>query len=78
MSGILAMWRPETFPELLGAALVWSLLGIIVLIIGYKLFDLATPRVHFDEQLNKGNMAVAIVIAALLLGVAIVVHAAIS
>lgn len=78
MSGILAMWRPETFPELLGAALVWSVLGIIVLIIGYKLFDLATPRVKFDEQLNKGNMAVAIVIAALLLGVAIVVHAAIS
>lgn len=74
----LAIWRPDTFPELLGAATLWSLLGIFLLIFGYKLFDWVIRKIDFDAELAKGNVAVAIVAAALILGVAIIIHAAIS
>ena len=74
----LAAWQPDTFPEYLGAAAIWSLLGIVLLVFGYKLFDWVLRKVDFDEELNKGNIAVAIVAAALIIGVSIIIHAAIS
>lgn len=77
MHGILAVWQPESFPQLLGAAAIWAILGILILVLGYKIFDFIMPGIRFDEQLAKGNIALAIVIAAFLLGVAIIIHAAI-
>lgn len=51
-------------------SLVYGLIGIILLLVGFKLFDWITPRVDDQEQLNKGNVAVAIVNAAMLLAIA--------
>lgn len=77
MSGYLAAWEPSTFPQLLGAAAIWSVLGILLLLFGYKLFDWALRKVDFDGELAKGNVAVGIVAAALILAIAIIIHAAI-
>jgi putative membrane protein len=76
-SASLAVWQPQSFPELLGAAAIWSILGIILLTFGYKVFDWVLRRVDFDAELAKGNIAVGIVAAAVILAVAIVIHAAI-
>ncbi len=78
MNNILAAWHPSTFPEYLGAAALWTLLGIALLIFGYKVFDWVIRKVNFDEELKKGNIAVAIVAAAMILGIALIIHAAIS
>jgi len=51
---------------------VFGLVGIVLLLLGYWLFDLITPRIDVQKELSEKNMAVALVIAALLLGIAYV------
>ena len=55
-----------------GASLVFGIVGIALLIVGYFLFDFLCRRIDIQEQLNKGNMAVAVVVAALLFSIAYV------
>lgn len=59
-------------------SLTYGLVGIVLLLIGYFAFEIATRKIDVQDQLNKGNTAVAIVVAALLLGIAyiagLVVH----
>jgi len=62
--------------------LLWSLiygaLGILLTIAGYKIFDWITPIDVEKELGEKQNIAVAIVTAAVIIGVALVVAAAIG
>jgi uncharacterized membrane protein YjfL (UPF0719 family) len=55
------------------AALVYGLIGIVLLLAGYWLFDLITPKIDVQKELNEKNLAVAIVVASLLLGIAFIV-----
>ena len=58
------------------ASIVFGLVGISLLLIGYFLFDLLARRLDVQQELAKGNVAVAIVVSALLLSVAyIAAHA---
>ena len=52
------------------AAVVFGLIGIVLLLLGYWLFDRITPRLDVQKELCEKNVAVAIVVAALLLGIA--------
>ena len=56
----------------LGLSALFGLLGIIILILGYVIFDKLVP-LDFNKELGKNNIAVAIVIAGLLIGIAIIV-----
>ena len=49
---------------------VYGLVGIVLLLAGYWLFDLITPRIDVQKELSEKNTAVAIVVGALLLGIA--------
>jgi putative membrane protein len=49
---------------------VYGAVGIVLLLAGYWLFDLITPRIDVQKELSEKNLAVAIVVAALLLGIA--------
>ena len=49
---------------------VYGLVGIVLLLSGYWLFDLITPKINVQKELSEKNLAVAIVVAALLLGIA--------
>jgi uncharacterized membrane protein YjfL (UPF0719 family) len=51
-------------------SIVFGLIGIALLLVGYFVFDLLARRIDIQEQLNKGNTAVAIVVGALLLAIA--------
>jgi putative membrane protein len=63
---------PENFwPNIINAA-AFGLVGILLLILGYKVFDWVTPSLHFQDELKKGNVAVAIVVAVLLAAIAYV------
>jgi uncharacterized membrane protein YjfL (UPF0719 family) len=46
---------------------------MILMFAGYILFDKLTPRVDFPDELGKGNVAVAICIAALFLALAYII-----
>lgn len=55
------------------ASVTFGLIGIVLLLVGYWLFDLITPRIDVQKELSEKNVAVAIVVAALLLGIAYMV-----
>ena len=58
----------------LGNAIGYGLIGIFLALLGFKLFDWLLPRVHVQQELSeKQNIAVAIVCAAVILGVCHVV-----
>ncbi len=61
---------PEHFWSGIVGSAVFGLVGIVLLLLGYWLFDLITPRIDVQKELSEKNVAVAIVIGALLLGIA--------
>jgi putative membrane protein len=53
---------------------IFGVLGIVLTVFGFKLFDWMTPKIDVERELTeKHNIAVAIVIAAIILGVSLVV-----
>jgi len=67
----------ESFGALLWAV-IFGLLGIILIIAGYRIFDWVSPIDVEKELSEKNNIAVAIVCAAVIIGIAIVIHASIA
>lgn len=51
----------------------FGLLGLVLMLLGFKGFEFATRRLDIEKQLENGNLAVGIVVAALLLGVSLIV-----
>ena len=71
-------WHDSIWKSVL-AAVAFGIVGIVLTILGYFLFDLAARRSDVQTELaEKHNIAVAIVAAAVIIGVAMVVSAAIS
>ncbi len=66
----LPLWRPLLDASLFGIA------GIALLIIGYYIWELVTPYNLRKELQDNKNLAVAVVVAAFILGMAIVIAAA--
>jgi hypothetical protein len=74
--------EPRVFPPALSWAsvltsIVYGLLGLILLLIGYYIYELITPFSVKDELITHRNTAVGIVVAAFILGMALVIAAAI-
>lgn len=51
----------------------FGLLGLALMLVGFKAFELITRRLDIEKQLEDRNMAVGIVVAALLLGLSLIV-----
>jgi putative membrane protein len=58
-------------------ALLFAAIGIVMAILGFKLFDWLTPGKLDDEILQKQNIAASILAGAFVLGVCIIIAAAI-
>ncbi len=56
----------------------YAVLGVILMYLSYRVIDRLTPQVDFPEELKKGNVAVAIFIAALFLSIAIIIGGALN
>ncbi|SHI46876.1 protein of unknown function [Clostridium cavendishii DSM 21758] len=56
----------------LGTSFLFGLLGIVIMILGYWIFDRVIPA-DFNKELENNNTSVAIVIAGMLIGLAIIV-----
>ena len=57
---------------------VFGLVAILLIVIGYKVFDKLTPRLDFDGLLKNGNMAMAVVIGSFIIGLCYVVAHVVS
>lgn len=61
------MWTSLLF------ALAFGSLGIVMCVVGYKLFDLVETKIDFADEIKKGNIAAAIVIAGFLVGICFII-----
>lgn len=48
-------------------------LGIVMSVIGYKLFDFVEFKIDFAEEIKKGNVAAAVVVGCFLLGICFII-----
>lgn len=57
--------------------IVYAILALILMFVGYKFFDLITPY-NFAEEIKEKNPAIGAVIAGIFIATAIIIKAAIS
>lgn len=66
-----------TWHNLFNAA-VFSGMGLVIFVIGFVLLDLLTPQVHVWNQIcHEKNVALAIFLGAIVLGIALIISAAV-
>ena len=64
--------------ESISFAALFGAMGIIMSVLGYKLFDLVERRIDFAEEIRKGNVAAAIVVGAFLIGICFIIGRAVG
>lgn len=64
-------------PNVFLGSIVYALLGVVVFWISFIVIDKITPYNLWEEIVEKQNMALAMVVAAMSLGICIIVAAAI-
>jgi putative membrane protein len=74
-SATVTTWHAQTLLAALGYMLLFATIGIVVAIVGYKIFDKCTPGDLQKEIIENKNVAAAIVAAAVILGVCIIIAA---
>ncbi len=69
---------PEYLLSDLLATVAFGIIAILLIVVGYIIFDKLTPKLDFSDLLNKGNVAMAIVVGSFILGVCYVVGRVVS
>lgn len=64
--------------SILGLNFAYAILGVVLMYVSYRAIDKLTPEVDFPAELRKGNVAVAIVVAAIFLSIALIVGQALN
>lgn len=64
--------------SIVGLNLLYAVVGVVLMFMTYRVIDRLTPEVNFAEELRKGNIAVAIFIAAIFLAIAIIIGGALN
>jgi uncharacterized membrane protein YjfL (UPF0719 family) len=57
---------------------IYAIIGVVLMFASYRAIDRLTPEVDFPAELQKGNVAVAIFIAAIFLSIAIIIGKALG
>lgn len=58
-------------------SLIFSVLGIVVLLLTYFIIEKLTPENTWKEIVEKNNLAVAVVFGAFIIGISMIISAAI-
>ena len=56
----------------------YAVFGVVLMYLSYRAIDWLTPQVDFALELKKGNLAVAVFIAAIFLSIAIIIGGALN
>ena len=57
---------------------LYAVIGVVIMFVSYRIIDRLTPEVDFPAELQKGNVAVAIFIAAIFLSIAMIIGKALG
>ncbi len=69
-------WHADSLGVAIGYMLLFAAIGILAAIVGYKVFDKCTPGDLHREIIENKNVAAAIVAGAVILGVCVIIAAA--
>lgn len=69
-------WHAQSLAQAIANMLIFALLGIAVAVLGFKIFDKCTPGDLTKEIIENKNIAAAIVGGAVILGICLIVAAA--
>ncbi|HEX2923351.1 MAG TPA: DUF350 domain-containing protein [Chloroflexota bacterium] len=58
------------------SSVVWAVLGVLLLILAFRIFDLSDP-VRYHTEIENGNVSAGIVMAGVMIGMSIIIFAAI-
>lgn len=72
------VWHPSNMYEALLSAVLFGAVGIVMAVVGFKLFDWITPGHLGSEITSKSNIAAAILAGAVVIGISIIMAAAIG
>ncbi|MGN5953700.1 DUF350 domain-containing protein [Sphingobacterium lactis] len=61
----------------IAASVIYSLIGIVILLLAYLFIEKLTPEKSWQEIVKNQNMALAIVFASFILGISIIIAASI-
>ena len=73
-----ATWHPTNFLQAAGSSVVFGSIGIVLAVVGFKLFDLITPFNLEKEMCENKNVAVGILCGAIVVGICHIIAASIS
>jgi hypothetical protein len=76
-TGEMVRWRPDSLGMNVLSTILFGAVGIVLAIVGFKLFDLVTPGRLQEEICEKQNLAAGILGAAVILGISIIIAAAV-
>ena len=57
---------------------LYAVIGVVLMYVSYRVFDKLTPEVDFPAELQKGNIAVAIFVAAIFISIALIIGKALG
>jgi putative membrane protein len=69
-------WRPDSLAMAVLSVVIFTVIGILASLAGFKLWDRFTPGNLEEEICKKQNIAAAILGAAIILGICIIIAAA--
>ncbi len=64
--------------EIIALNLLYAVAGVVIMFVSYRAIDLLTPQVNFPEELKRGNVAVAIFVAAIFISIAMIIGRALN
>lgn len=76
--GTASDWHPRSLPQAVLFSLVFGALGIAMVVAGFKLFDLVITRIDLEKEIQGGNVAAGILAGAVIVGISLIVAAAIQ
>lgn len=57
---------------------LFGMLGVVMALISYFMFDFLDRRTHYSDEVKKGNISASIVLAAFVIGICIIISSAIG
>ena len=64
--------------DIIALNLLYAVAGVVLMFLSYRVIDLLTPQVNFPEELKRGNVAVAIFVAAIFISIAMIIGQALN
>ena len=71
-------WHAKNLGEALLFTALFGVVGVILVFVGFRIFDKAVSKIDLEAEVAKGNVAAAVLSGAAIIALAIIIAAAMS